>query len=64
MIYTVIGLWLNDEPVVAGVIEGEHNCVDTGDGDRWATPVEADDPDKAEVAAVLEMEGGDEDDDD
>jgi hypothetical protein len=61
MNYTVIGLWLRQQPVVAGVIEGEHNCVDSSGGDpysdgRWATSVEAKDPDEAEELAVEEME--------
>lgn len=68
--YTVIGHWLDDEPVVAGVIEGDHPAVDNhvfGGADepqRWATMVEADDSSNAERLATLEMNGEDEDDED
>jgi hypothetical protein len=68
MKYTVIGLWYDDEPVVAGVVEGEHNAVDSDPcherfQGRWSTSVEADDPDDAESRAVAEMNGEDPNDD-
>ncbi|MFF4777452.1 hypothetical protein ACFY05_31815 [Microtetraspora fusca] len=56
-IYTVFALVDPDadEFLVAGVIEGDHNCVDSesdsGDFQRYATTVEADSPDGAEAAA-------------
>ena len=71
--YTVVGIWDGSDPVVAGVIEGEHHCVDRDDGaprelhGRWATHVRAIDPDAAEAAGfvamlvTLEPEEGDED---
>jgi len=59
--YTVIGLWVEDEPVVAGVIEGEHPAVDSDPFDsrfrgRWMTSVDAEGPAEAEIAAVAELE--------
>jgi hypothetical protein len=64
--YTVIGLWYQAEPIVAGVIEGEHSAVDSDPSDRrfqgrWATSVEANDPVGAESRAVAEMSGEDPD---
>lgn len=73
MKYTVIGLvdsttWPRSL-TVAGVIEGEHPCVDDG-GDapesaqRWAAIYDADDPaeaeDMAHAAMLEEFEEGDE----
>jgi hypothetical protein len=60
--YTVIGLWQGDEMIVAGVIEGEHEAVDSDPGDyryngRFATTVEAEDPEAAEHQAKVEMGG-------
>jgi hypothetical protein len=64
--YTVIGLWIGDEPIVAGVIEGDHPMVDAaGIGDeyqRWATHVYAEDAESAEAYAVEEMSGEGEED--
>ncbi|MFE6967018.1 hypothetical protein ACFVAJ_18040 [Agromyces sp. NPDC057679] len=61
--YTVIGLWVNDVPVVVGVIEGNHQV--TGGDDvsealyaaqgAWALAVEAGDATEAEGVAVDEM---------
>ena len=66
--YTVFGLWVGDEPLVAGVVEGEHNAVDTegesGGFSRWATSVQAEDPDSAEALAVAEMSGGEDESED
>ena len=64
--YTVIGLWIDDELVIAGVVEGDvpvvDNGPDAGDGyQRYAQPVEADSPDDAERVA-LELASGDDDD--
>lgn len=54
--WTVIGAWIEDEPVGFGAIRGEHE-VGGGGGDAqpWATSVEADSPDTAVEAAVTEM---------
>lgn len=71
--YTVIGLVNNNawprSLTVAGVIEGDHNCVDDG-GDapesaqRWASSYDADDPaeaeDMAHAAMLEEFDEGDE----
>lgn len=73
--YTVIALTGNDSDafLVAGVIEGEHNAVDSqctvgsyGQYSPYATFVEADDPDEAMAAAEDEFRattGEDHDDD-
>lgn len=56
--YTVLGVWIDDQPVVAAVIAGEHDCVDaTGVTlyQRWATSVDAPDPDTAEEIAIVEL---------
>lgn len=58
--YTVIGLWHYGVPVVAGVILGDFQTVDTDPrdedfGGRWATSVEAESSDNAEQAAILAM---------
>ena len=57
--YSVIGVWVDDQPVVAGVVEGVHVCVDNPSGRdealRWATVVTALSPDEAEVEAVREV---------
>lgn len=52
--YTVIGAWIDDEPVPFGVIEGEHQ-VSGGDDQPWATSVEAVDAAAAEQLAVDQM---------
>jgi hypothetical protein len=60
--YTVIGLIIHDRLVVAGVIEGAHNCIDSepgdvdGDGQRYATTVDADSPDEAAHVATLDID--------
>ena len=58
-LYTVFGLWVDETPLVAGVIEGDYNCVDTdshsGGFQRWCTSVRAANPDAAECAAYGEM---------
>jgi len=61
--YTVIGLWVGNDPVVARWIEGNHGAVDTDDFDerfngRWATSVVADNPAEAGGLAVDEMAEG------
>lgn len=64
--FTVIGYWRRDRPVSVGVIEGEHavhggeSATEEGD---WATSVEADSPENAEVLAIKEMRENDDDDD-
>lgn len=57
--YTVVGL--TDEAgdlLVAGVLPGRHDCVDaesqSGEFYRYATTVEADDPDEAELKAYVQ----------
>jgi hypothetical protein len=57
--FTVIGVWIGDDPVTVGVIEGEHQ-VSGGDFERfpegcWAAAVSAPSADMAESLAVLEM---------
>jgi len=57
--YTVIGVWLGDQPVPIGVIEGQHE-VHGGDDSEfpeglWATSVTAADPGQAEQAAITEL---------
>jgi len=57
--YTVVGVWMSDDPVPVGVIRGRHS-VDGGDDEAfpeglWATHVNADDTDDAEAAAIREM---------
>lgn len=57
--YTVNGLWLGDEPVVAGVLEGQQDFVDSDPCDerfqgRWAVAVEADSSDEAETLAIAD----------
>ena len=57
--YTVIGVWLSDEPVPVGVITGRHS-VEGGDDQAfpeglWATHVSAGDTGEAETAAIQEM---------
>lgn len=60
--YTVIGVWIGDEPVTAGVIEGQHYVSEGNDVDRidnsngpWGTVVEAPDSQSAETYAEQEM---------
>lgn len=57
--YTVIGVWMSDDPVPVGVVCGRHR-VDGGDDEAfpeglWATYVSADDTDDAETAAIRDM---------
>jgi hypothetical protein len=64
--WTVIGVWLCDEPVTTGVVAGRHD-VSGGDTEQfpqgcWATSVSAPDPDTAEAEAVAEMRGDTSDD--
>jgi len=59
MLYTVIGVWQDDEPVVVGVIEGDHQ-VSGGGADAfpeglWATCVDAYDATAADCLATSEM---------
>ena len=61
--YTVIGLWFKDKPVVAGVIEGVHDCVDAPTlgqdfSGRWAWAVAASNSKEAERMAVAEVAKG------
>lgn len=51
--YTVVGLWVEDEPVVAAVLDGHVQTVDTYAGvfDRWAEHVTAATPTQAEATA-------------
>lgn len=56
--YTVIGVWLNDEPVPVGVVEGDHEVGggdDAWDEGAWATSVDAPDMGSAQELAVQEM---------
>jgi hypothetical protein len=66
-IWTVIGLWVNDEPVPVGVVKGSHDvyggeAVDDGYDSpvndaqsMWAVDVEAEDWETAETLAVEVM---------
>lgn len=61
MKYSVIGVWVGIQPVVAGVVEGAHPCVDRQVDDeykRWAALVDAADPDTAEALGVKKIEEG------
>jgi hypothetical protein len=66
MKYTAIGFWYNDEPVVAGVVPGEHpvycgTVTDLGDSSfqgEWAVSVEANSASGAKEKAVAEMLAG------
>lgn len=64
-IFTVIGLWLDDELTIAGVVEGDVKAVDSGPEagglQRYCQSFEADSPDEAEVAATLAAEQDDDD---
>lgn len=59
--WTVIGLWLEDVPVVAGVVAGLHeveggdDCSDWDFRGPWATSVTASSVEEAESGAVQEM---------
>lgn len=59
--WTVIGIWLDDRPVVAGVIAGRHeveggdDCSDWDFRGPWATSVSASSVEEAEKSAVQEM---------
>jgi hypothetical protein len=59
--WTVLGLIApgSDELLVAGVVQGEHQCADshpqTGGYGRYATSVTAGDPDEAERLAAAEV---------
>jgi hypothetical protein len=60
--YTVIGVWLDDAPIVVGVIAGNHE-VYGGDEKAfeeglWATSVDACDIAQAEQLAKVEMREG------
>lgn len=57
--WTVIGVWINDEPVVTGAVRGRHD-VSGGNGGEfeqglWATSVSAETVEEAERLAVREM---------
>lgn len=57
--WTVIGAWIDDEPVPFGAVRGSHGVEGGGGGDYdqpWATSVEADSADEAIREAVAEME--------
>lgn len=65
--FTVIGFWDEDEPVVTGVVLGQHPVVggdDVSDQGPWALWVDAVDPEAAARFAaeeMLETLGGDDD---
>lgn len=60
--YTVIGLWIDNELVVAGVADGDVPMVDNGpdaserDYQRYAETFEATGPDEAEQLAIAASE--------
>jgi len=56
MIYTVIGYMDDSEdPQIAGVIEGDHNVIQTMWG-RWWVTAEANSPEQAETLAMSKIE--------
>jgi hypothetical protein len=58
--FTVVGVWHDGEPAVAGVVPGHHDMADSGEGatlQRWCVLVEAHDAVTAEVQALLEVIG-------
>jgi hypothetical protein len=62
--WTVIGVWLNDIPVRIAGIEGKHEVYGEDDLDifeqgTWATWVDADTWEEAEVAAIEDMRARD-----
>lgn len=60
--YTVIGVWVNDAAMVAGVVEGTIQLVDSftpdndGDFGRWSEIVDATSPNEAEAMAIASIE--------
>lgn len=63
--YTIVGVWINDAAVVAGVLLGSHPLLDSGPDEtdvaaglyqRWAMVEEATSPDEAETMAVQHIE--------
>jgi hypothetical protein len=68
--WTVIGFWVEDEPVSTGVVEGNVTVYggsdELNDGDDlvpgskglWAMPAVADTPLRAENVAIAEMRAG------
>lgn len=61
-VYTVIGVWQDDEPIPVGVVAGEHEVSggDSGEFEQgvWATSVVAPDSATAEHLAIDEMRVG------
>ncbi len=62
--FTVVGVWIDDEPIPVGVIAGHHD-VSGGDAEQfpqgvWATSVSAEHDVDAEQAAVADMRAGNE----
>lgn len=66
--YTVVGVWINDAAVVAGVIPGIHPLLDSGPDEtdvalgeyqRWAMSETATSPAEAEAMAVQHIEAYD-----
>lgn len=59
-VYTVIGVWQNDEPIPVGVIAGEHEVSGGASSEFeqgvWATSVAAPDSATAEQLAIDEMQ--------
>lgn len=58
--FTVVGLWHEGRPVVAGVLGGPQSAHDDGEGDdafegRWLQNVSAASPAQAEEVAILAM---------
>jgi hypothetical protein len=58
-VYTVIGVWQDDEPIPVGVIAGDHEVTDGDDSEfedgLWATSVVAPDAATAQQLAIDEM---------
>lgn len=56
--FTVLGAWVDDELVIAGVIAGEHAAIDSGD-QRFAESVDATGPEEAERIVLADYTGPD-----
>ncbi|MDT5026441.1 MAG: hypothetical protein QOE61_2867 [Micromonosporaceae bacterium] len=58
-LYTVIGVWQDDEPIPIGVIAGDHEVTDGDDSEfedgLWATSAAAPDSATAQQLAIDEM---------
>lgn len=68
-VWTVLGVWIEDEAIPVGAIAGRHDVhgeqpYEYYEQGTWATSVTADDPDAAQALAAAEMLDQNEDDED